>query len=230
MTSLGLTLWCDAYMLWWYSMSRATLTLERQVQGINGRRSKTLDLMMPGGRRREIFIVYLVGGLVVGDDVGVADMDGAVGEDGAEEGADDALRLVGAAHVAVADVEHDDRLHPGGRRRGRGEEENGALRRSHRQCFFLLSSSSSASAAAEGRRRAKLLFLIRVLFVGWFVSLRFGFYILLPGERHNFCLNPSFSLSFFFTVLNWVPRFCFFTWQPSYFYMPHRLPKTYYKS
>lgn len=126
----------------------------------------------------------LVGGLVVGDDVGVADMDGAVGEDGAEEGADDALRLVGAAHVAVADVEHDDRLHPGGRRRGRGEEENGALRRSHRQCFFLLSSSSSASAAAEGRRRAKLLFPIRVLFVGWFVSLRFGFYILLPGERH----------------------------------------------
>lgn len=59
----------------------------------------------------------LVGGLAVRHDVGVADMDGAIGEEGSEEGADDAIRLVGAAHVAVADVEEHHRLDP---RRGRG--------------------------------------------------------------------------------------------------------------
>lgn len=66
------------------------------------------------------------------DDVGVADVDGAIGEEGAEEGADDAVRLVGAAHVAVADVEEHHRLHPrrgrGGGRRGRREEESGGGR------------------------------------------------------------------------------------------------------
>lgn len=63
------------------------------------------------------------------DDVGVADVDGAVGEDGAEEGADDASRLVRAAHVAVADVEQHHRLHPC--RGGRREEERGGCRRRH---------------------------------------------------------------------------------------------------
>ena len=48
----------------------------------------------------------------MGDNVGVADVDGAVGEEGAEECADDAVRLVRAPHVAVADVEEHHRLHP----------------------------------------------------------------------------------------------------------------------
>ena len=54
----------------------------------------------------------------MGNDIGVADVDGAVGEEGAQEGADDAVRLVRAAHVAVADVEEHHRLHPRRRRRG----------------------------------------------------------------------------------------------------------------
>jgi hypothetical protein len=79
------------------------------------------------GRREE----DLFGGLAVGDDVAVTDVDGAVGEDGAEEGANDALRLIRAAHVAVADVEENHRLHlrRGGRLR---EEKRGGGRRHSR--------------------------------------------------------------------------------------------------
>jgi hypothetical protein len=69
----------------------------------------------------------------VGDDIGVADVDGAVGEEGTEEGADDAVRLVRAPHVAVADVEKHHCLHPRRRRRrgcrgGRREEERWGCR------------------------------------------------------------------------------------------------------
>lgn len=44
------------------------------------------------------------------DGVGVADVDGAVGQDGTEKGSDDALCLVGASDVAIADVEDDERV------------------------------------------------------------------------------------------------------------------------
>uniref|UniRef100_A0A0A9FV71 Uncharacterized protein n=1 Tax=Arundo donax TaxID=35708 RepID=A0A0A9FV71_ARUDO len=75
-------------------------------------------------------------------------MDGAVGEEGAEEGADDALRLVGAAHVAVADVEDYDRLHPrGGRRGGRREEESGGCRHG-----LSRQRGSLVGGGGEGRR------------------------------------------------------------------------------
>ena len=53
----------------------------------------------------------LVGRLAVGDHVGVADVDGAIWEEGSEEGADDTVRLVRSPHVAVADVEEDHRLY-----------------------------------------------------------------------------------------------------------------------
>ena len=42
--------------------------------------------------------------------VGVANVDGAVGQNGAEERADDALGLVRPPHVTVADVEYDKRM------------------------------------------------------------------------------------------------------------------------
>lgn len=73
----------------------------------------------------------LAGELVVGDGVGVADVDGAVGEDGAEEGADDPDGLVGAPDVAVADVEDHQRVDPRGqaRRRGREVQRRGLARR-----------------------------------------------------------------------------------------------------
>lgn len=47
----------------------------------------------------------------MGDGIGVLDLDDAIG-DGAEEGSDDTVRLVGAPDVAVADVEEDDRVQP----------------------------------------------------------------------------------------------------------------------
>jgi hypothetical protein len=88
---------------------------------------RNLDWRTTLGRREE----DLFGGLAVGDDVAVTDVDGAVGEDGAEEGANDALRLIRAAHVAVADVEENHRLHlrRGGRLR---EEKRGGGRRHSR--------------------------------------------------------------------------------------------------
>ena len=36
-TSLGLTFWCEAYMLWWYSMSMATCTVAQHQQSTNER-------------------------------------------------------------------------------------------------------------------------------------------------------------------------------------------------
>jgi hypothetical protein len=88
----------------------------------------------------------------VGDDVGVANVDGAVGEDGAEERANDAVRLVRAAHVAVADVEEHHRLHP--RRGGRREEESGGAgghgRHSEEWEVEVEEEEEEASAAAQG--------------------------------------------------------------------------------
>jgi hypothetical protein len=85
----------------------------------------------------------------VGDDVGVANVDGAVGEDGAEERANDAVRLVRAAHVAVADVEEHHRLHP--RRGGRREEESGGAGGHGRHSEeWEVEEEEEASAAAQG--------------------------------------------------------------------------------
>jgi hypothetical protein len=48
----------------------------------------------------------------VGQDIGVLDLNGAIGGGRSEEGSDDASGLVGAAHVRVADVEEDHRVDP----------------------------------------------------------------------------------------------------------------------
>lgn len=44
------------------------------------------------------------------NDVGVTDIDGAIRQDGAKERADNALSLVGASDVTVADVENNQRV------------------------------------------------------------------------------------------------------------------------
>lgn len=48
----------------------------------------------------------------MGYGIRVANLDGAVGGDGAEEGPDDALGLVGPPDVGVADAEEDNRVDP----------------------------------------------------------------------------------------------------------------------
>lgn len=86
----------------------------------------------------------------------VADIDGAVGQDGAEEGADDALSLVGASDIAIADVEDDQRMYlrrqaSGGRRRRR-KLQHCVLAR-HSLSLSLFSSDRSDSLHATARRQ-----------------------------------------------------------------------------
>lgn len=65
--------------------------------------------------------------------IGITDIDGSVGEDGAEERSDDALGLVRASNVAVTDVENNQRvnLRRQGRRRRRRELQNCAIANRH---------------------------------------------------------------------------------------------------
>lgn len=62
----------------------------------------------------------------------VANINGAIGQDRTEERADDALGLVRASDVAIADVEDDQRVNLRGQaRRGRSELQNDVLARRH---------------------------------------------------------------------------------------------------
>ncbi len=62
----------------------------------------------------------------------VANINGAIGQDRTEERADDALGLVRASNVAIADVEDDQRVNLRGQaRRGRSELQNNVLARRH---------------------------------------------------------------------------------------------------
>lgn len=81
----------------------------------------------------------------MGDGVGVADVDGAVGQDGAEEGADDPDGLVRPPDVAIADVEDHQRVYPRGEasRRGREVQRRGLARRHRRESSSLLRSGRS---------------------------------------------------------------------------------------
>lgn len=65
----------------------------------------------------------------MGDGVGVADINGAVGGDGAEESADYSVGLVLPPHVAVADAVDDDRMDP--RRHARAPLQNSVIDRRH---------------------------------------------------------------------------------------------------
>ena len=62
----------------------------------------------------------------------VVNINGAIGQDRTEERADDALGLVRASDVAIADVEDDQRVNLRGQaRRGRSELQNDVLARRH---------------------------------------------------------------------------------------------------
>lgn len=52
----------------------------------------------------------LVGGLAVRNSIRVADINGAIGQDRAEEGANNSLSLVGASDIAIANVKDDQRM------------------------------------------------------------------------------------------------------------------------
>ena len=62
----------------------------------------------------------------------VVNINGAIGQDRTEERADDALGLVRASDVAIADVEDDQRVNLRGQaHRGRSELQNDVLARRH---------------------------------------------------------------------------------------------------
>ena len=64
--------------------------------------------------------------------ISVANINGAIGQDRTEEHADDAVGLVRASNVAIADVEDDQRVNLRGQaRRGRSELQNDVLARRH---------------------------------------------------------------------------------------------------
>lgn len=52
----------------------------------------------------------LINGLIVRNGVWITDIDGSVGENGAEERPDDTLRLVRTTDIAITDVEDDERM------------------------------------------------------------------------------------------------------------------------
>lgn len=81
----------------------------------------------------------LARGLAVRNSIWVADLNGAFGRDGAKESANDALGLVRASYVAIADVEDDQRVDPRRQtRRGRCKLQHSVLVRRHALLGILL--------------------------------------------------------------------------------------------
>lgn len=90
----------------------------------------------------------LVGGLAVWNGIGVADFNRAVGRDRAKEGTDYTLGLVRTPHVAIADVEDNQRVNPRGKtRRRRCELQHCVLARRHSQRSDCLGSVGHANCA-----------------------------------------------------------------------------------
>ena len=52
----------------------------------------------------------LINGLIMRNGVGIANIDGSVGENGTEERSNDALRLVRTTDIAITDVEDNERM------------------------------------------------------------------------------------------------------------------------
>lgn len=87
----------------------------------------------------------------MGDGVRVADINGAVGGDGAEESADYSVGLVLPPHVAVADAVDDDRMDP--RRHARAPLQNSVIERRH--CRLQIEEKKAAFFLTGTRERER---------------------------------------------------------------------------